>query len=281
MPSRTTERINFGKIKEIIAPPNLIELQTNSYREFLQADQPPSKRKNSGLQAVFTEVFPIESYDGKCVLDFHSYDIGEPKHDWLECLREGITYGAPLHVTFLLKEEKGTKEEKVFMGELPLMTPQGSFVINGAERVIVSQLHRSPGIAFESTQHPNGKTLHSFRIIPDRGSWYEAQFDTSDMLYVYLDRKKRRRKFLTTTFFRALNFLDDDKKKGTGSDADILKMFYEIEELSVKEAEKLEDIGNKVLIEDALDPDKNVVVARAFEPLSKAVVKQIAELGVN
>jgi DNA-directed RNA polymerase subunit beta len=124
--------------------------------------------------------------------------------------------------------------------------------------------------------------LHSFRIIPDRGSWYEAQFDTSDLLYVYLDRKKRRRKFLTTTFFRALNFLDtDDKKKGTGSDADILKMFYEIEELTVKEAEKLEDIGNKVLIEDAIDPDKGVVVARAFEPLSKAVVKQIAELGAN
>src|ERR1044071_451014 len=272
MPSRSTERINFGKIKEIIAPPNLIELQTNSYRDFLQADQPPKKRKNTGLQAVFTEVFPIESYDGKCVLDFDSYEIGEPKNDWLECLREGITYGAPLYVTFKLKEEKGTKEEKGFMGELTLMTPQGTFVINGAERVIVSQLHRSPGLAFEATQHANGKTLHSFRIIPDRGSWYEAQFDTSDMLYVYLDRKKRRRKFLTTTFFRAL---------GYGSDADILKLFYEIEELTVKEAEKLEDIQNKVLIEDAMDADKGIVVARAFEPLSKAVVKQIAELGVT
>src|SRR5436190_437664 len=272
MPSRSTERINFGKIKEIIAPPNLIELQTNSYKEFLQAEVPPSKRRNLGLQAVFTEVFPIESYDGKCVLDFHSYEIGEPKVDWLECLREGLTFGAPLYVTFLLKEEKGTKEEKVFMGELPLMTPQGTFVINGAERVIVSQLHRSPGLAFEATQHPNGKTLHSFRIIPDRGSWYEAQFDTSDLLYVYLDRKKRRRKFLTTTFFRAL---------GYGTDADILKLFYEIEDLSIKEAEKRDDLANKVLIEDAMDDEKGLVVARAFEPLSKAVVKQIAELGVN
>src|SRR5206468_554211 len=136
----------------------------------------------------------------------------------------------------------------------------------------VSQLHRSPGIAFEATQHANGKTLHSFRIIPDRGSWYEAQFDTSDMLYVYLDRKKRRRKFLTTTFFRAL---------GYGSDADILKLFYDIEELSIKAAENLEDIQNKVLIEDAIDPEKSIVVARAFEPLSKAVVKQIAELGTT
>jgi DNA-directed RNA polymerase beta subunit len=171
----------------------------------------PKKRrqKHAGLEAVFREVFPIESYDGKCMLDYDSYEIGEPKVDWLECLREGLTYGAPLYVTFLLKEEgKSAKEEKVFMGELPLMTPQGTFVINGAERVVVSQLHRSPGIAFEATQHPNGKMLHSFRVIPDRGSWYEAQFDTSDLLYVYLDRKKRRRKFLTTTFFRALSFLD-------------------------------------------------------------------------
>ena len=188
----------------------MIELQTNSYAEFLQADVSPKRRaKNAGLEAVFREVFPIESYDGKCMLDYDSYEIGEPKLDWLECLREGLTYGAPLYVTFLLKEEsKSAKEEKVFMGELPLMTPQGTFVINGAERVVVSQLHRSPGIAFEATQHPNGKTLHSFRVIPDRGSWYEAQFDTSDLLYVYLDRKKRRRKFLTTTFFRALSFLD-------------------------------------------------------------------------
>jgi DNA-directed RNA polymerase subunit beta len=289
MASRANERINFGKIKEPIAPPNLIELQTNSYKEFLQLDLSPSKRKNMGLQAVFTEVFPIESYDGKCVLDFDSYEIGDPKIDWLECLREGITYGAPLYVTFKLKEEKGAKEEKVFMGELPLMTPQGTFVINGAERVIVSQLHRSPGLAFEATQHANGKMLHSFRIIPDRGSWYEAQFDTSDMLYVYLDRKKRRRKFLTTTFFRALANFDstgkekdkDSGPKKTGSDAEILQMFYDIEELTVKEAEKLEDIQNKVLIEDAMDADKGIVVARAFEPLSKAVVKQIAELGVN
>src|SRR2546425_3575944 len=177
MPVRATERINFGKIKEVISPPNLIELQTNSYAEFLQLDTAPSRRKNIGLQAVFKEVFPIESYDCKCVLDFHSYEIGEPKSDWLDCLREGITYGAPLYVTFQLKEEKGTKEEKVFMGELPLMTPQGTFVINGAERVVVSQLHRSPGIAFERTIHINGKELFSFRIIPDRGSWVEVQFD--------------------------------------------------------------------------------------------------------
>jgi DNA-directed RNA polymerase subunit beta len=292
MPSRATERINFGKIKEIVAPPNMIELQTNSYTEFLQAASAPKKRQSqAGLEAVFQEVFPIESYDGKCKLAYDSYEVGEPKIDWLECLREGLTYGAPLYVTFKLMEEgKGAKEEKVFMGELPLMTPQGTFVINGAERVVVSQLHRSPGIAFEATQHPNGKLLHSFRVIPDRGSWYEAMFDTSDLLYVYLDRKKRRRKFLTTTFFRALSFLDveggigkgkDNGEKTRGSDEEILKLFYDIEELTVKEAEKLEGLTSRVLIQDAVDTEKSLVVARAFEPLSKAVIKQIAELGVT
>ena len=269
----------------------MIELQTNSYAEFLQAEISPSKRqKHIGLEAVFREVFPIRSYDEKIELDYISYEIGEPKVDWLECLREGTTYGAPLYVTFQLKEEKGVKEEKVFMGELPLMTPQGTFVINGAERVVVSQLHRSPGIAFEATQHPNGKMLHSFRVIPDRGSWYEAQFDTSDLLYVYLDRKKRRRKFLTTTFFRALSFLDHEDK-GTkskdnnglsrGTDEEILKLFYNMEDLSVKDAEKIEDLQNRVLVHDAVDQEKGLVVARAFEPLSKAVVKQIAELGIT
>jgi len=292
MPSRATERINFGKIKEIVAPPNMIELQTNSYKEFLQADAHGKRDKSTGLESVFNEVFPIESYDGKCKLKYKSYEIGEPKIDWLECLREGLTYGAPLYVTFLLEEEaKSAKEEKVFMGELPLMTPQGTFVINGAERVVVSQLHRSPGIAFEATQHPNGKLLHSFRVIPDRGSWYEAMFDTSDLLYVYLDRKKRRRKFLTTTFFRALSFLDveggfnskskDNGEKTRGTDEEILKLFYDIEELTVKEAEKLEGLTSRVLIQDAVDTEKSLVVARAFEPLSKAVVKQIAELGVT
>ncbi|MFN0068443.1 MAG: DNA-directed RNA polymerase subunit beta [Limisphaerales bacterium] len=290
MATRLSERINFGRIKEVTPPPNLIELQINSYEEFLQRDLAPSRRKNTGLQAVFTEVFPIESYDGKVVLKYHSYEIGQPKQDWLECLREGVTYGAPLHVTFHLEEEGTIKEEKVFMGELPLMTPQGTFVINGAERVIVSQLHRSPGIAFEENTHANGKKLHGFRIIPDRGSWFEAQFDTSDLLYVYLDRKKRRRKFLVTGFFRALYAIPEAKvgkpsdSKGpekAGLDREIVELFYEVKELTIKEADKIEEIQNFVLIEDILDLDRGVVVARAFEPLSKAVVRQIADLGSN
>ena len=157
--SERAERIHFGSIKEGIEPPNLIEVQLNSYVDFLQKDVPFNKRKNSGLQAVFREVFPIQSYDEKATLDFSHYEIGEPKLTALEAQREGQTYSAPLHVTFQLKEEKGTKEEKVYMGEIPLMTAQGTFVINGAERVVVSQLHRSPGIAFESSVHLNGKVL--------------------------------------------------------------------------------------------------------------------------
>src|SRR5882757_5969352 len=265
-----SERIYFGSIKEAIEPPNLIEVQANSYVDFLQKDVQYSKRRNQGLQAVFKEVFPIESYDEKAVLDFSHYDIGEPKLTPLEAQREGQTYSAPLHVTFQLREEKGTKEEKVYMGEIPLMTPQGTFVINGAERVVVSQLHRSPGICFESSLHLNGKVLFSFRIIPDRGSWVEVQFDTNDLLYVYLDRRKRRRKFLATTFLRAL---------GYGTDEDIIKLFYDVEKLKLSENLEEEEIATKVLIADVRDGE--ITVARAFEPLTKATIRQILTLGVK
>src|SRR6201987_1676402 len=265
-----SERIYFGKIKEAVEPPNLIEVQLNSYVEFLQKDVPPSKRKNVGLQAVFKEVFPIQSYDDKVVLDFASYDIGDPKMSALDCQREGQTFSAPLHVTFQLKDEKGTKEEKVYMGEIPLMTPQGTFVINGAERVGVSQLHRSPGIAFESSVHLNGKVLYSFRIIPDRGSWLEVQFDTNDLLYIYLDRRKRRRKFLATRFLRAI---------GYGSDEQIIKVFYPIEKLSLKATIAAEQLNTKVLIADVRDEE--ITVARAFEPLTKATIQQVLSLGIT
>ena len=138
------DRTNYGKLVDIVDPPDLIEIQTNSYKSFLQMGIPPSKRKHVGMQAVFREVFPIESYDGQYALDFAKYEITAPKMSAIECIREGQSYSAPLYLTFLLREGEETREEDVYMGELPLMTPQGSFVINGAERVIVSQLHRSP-----------------------------------------------------------------------------------------------------------------------------------------
>ena len=263
-----SQRINFGKIKEPVEPPNLIEIQLRSYEEFLQKDTAASKRRVMGLQAVFREVFPIESYDGKMTLDFSQYEIGEPKLTPIQAIREAETFSAPLYVTYELRDEAGAKQEKVYMGELPMMTTRGTFVINGAERVVVSQLHRSPGICFETTQHLNGRWLYGFRIIPDRGTWLEVQFDTNDLLYVYLDRRRRRRKFLATTLLRVVGYPTDE---------DILKLFYQIEELKIKENMPEETLASKVLFKDVLDGE--LIVARAYEPLTIGVIRQLIALG--
>ena len=137
------ERTNYGKLVDVIDPPDLIEIQTNSYRDFLQQDVAPASREQIGLQAVYNEVLPIDSYDGQFALDFAKYEIGEPKLSDVDCIREGQSFSAPLYLTFRLREGEEVREEDVYMGELPLMTAQGTFVINGAERVIVSQLHLS------------------------------------------------------------------------------------------------------------------------------------------
>ena len=264
----SAERLYFGEIKEVIEPPNLIEVQLESYKEFLQADLKPADRQPHGLQAVFSEVFPIESYDEKFTLNFVRYEVAEPKLSALESLRDGETFSAPLYVTFALKDEDGTKEERVYMGELPLMTRRGTFVINGAERVVVSQLHRSPGVCFETNLHLNGKVLHGFRIIPDRGSWLEVQFDTNDLLYVYLDRRRRRRKFLASTFLRAIGFPTDEA---------IIKEFYKVEKLKLSAKMNEEVLSTKIIFEDILDGE--VVVAKAYEPLTIGVVNQLIALG--
>jgi DNA-directed RNA polymerase subunit beta len=259
-----TERANFGKLREVIQPPNLIEIQITSYLDFLQKGVPEKQRKPQGLEAVFKEVFPIPSYDERLTLEYVSYNLGDPKNSELECLREGITYSVPLYVKLRLREEDFIKDEDIYMGEIPMVTERGAFIINGAERVVVSQLHRSPGIAFEVTPHPNGKPLHSFRIIPDRGTWLEVQFDNNDLLYVYLDRRRRRRKFLITTLLRSI---------GYSSDLDLLNLFYEIKDLKVSKAIDMENVSTLVLVEDAIDAQKGVVLARAFEPLTKAIVR--------
>ena len=262
------ERLYFGKFEEVIEPPNLIEVQSSSYDEFLQKEVPPSERSDTGLQAVFREVFPIRSYDEAIDLDFVSYDIENPKITSLDALRNSESYSAALYVTFRLKDETGNKKERVYMGELPMMTRRGTFIINGAERVIVSQLHRSPGICFEISQHLNGKLLHSFRIIPDRGSWLEVQFDTNDLLYVYLDRRRRRRKFLATTFLRVL---------GYPTDRDIVSHFYSIEHLVLNDKMDEGELGHKVPFEDVIDGE--MVVAKAYEPLTIGIVRQLLALG--
>jgi len=266
------ERINHGSIKEVIEPPFLIEIQTNSYKEFLQSGVDPIARKKYGLQSVFKEVFPIESYDGQCELDFAKYDIQPAKLSEVQCLAEGETYAAPLYVTFRLKDGEEVREEDIYMGEIPLMTETGSFIINGAERVIVSQLHRSPGICFENSVHANGSILYSFRIIPDRGSWIEVQFDTSDLLYIYLDRKRRRRKFLATTFLRTL---------GYGTDEEIIKLYYSTEKLKLRGAISEDKILNRVLKNDMVDMDSETIIARKYDPINEEMLEQIRVAGFN
>lgn len=267
-----SDRINFGKLKEVISPPNLIQIQSDSFKEFIQADVAPNKREHLGLEAVLREVFPIESYDGRCQLEYVSYRLSEPKLTEMECIREGVSYSISLYVKLRLKEEEAIKDEEIYMGEMPMITERGSFIINGAERVVVSQLHRSPGIAFEVAPHTSGKLLHSFRIIPDRGTWLETQFDQNDLLYVYLDRRRRRRKFLVTTLLRAM---------GYGSDYEILNFFYDITELKVKEALDMESVSRLVLVEDLVDAERGAVLARSFEPLTKTIVRSIESAGID
>ena len=263
------DRINFGRLTDVIELPDLIEIQTQSYRDFLQMDTPAAKRRDVGLQAVFKEVFPINSYYGNHVLDFVKYEISPPKEGPFKALKEGESWQASLRVLFRLKSGDEVEEEEVYMGEVPLITDQGTFVINGAERVIVSQLHRSPGICFESTTHANGTLLHSFRIIPDRGSWVEVLFDTSELLSIYFDRKKRRRKFLVTTFLRAL---------GYGTDEELLGLFYKFGKINVGKARgPFEDLVVKA---DVIDADSQTVLAKRFEPVTKDLLEQLKAAGI-
>src|SRR5262249_4377514 len=212
-------RRSFGKIKKIIEIPNLIEIQKRSYEEFLQADVASDQREEKGLQSVFKSVFPIKDFNETASLEFVSYELGTPKYDVEECHQRGMTYAAPIKVKIQLviwdvesgrRSIKNVKEQEVYFGEIPLMTGNGTFMVNGTERVIVSQLHRSPGVFFEHDKgrtHSTGKLLYSARIIPYRGSWIDFEFDPKDILYVRIDR---RRKFPATVLLRALGMTSED-----------------------------------------------------------------------
>ncbi|MDR3117556.1 MAG: DNA-directed RNA polymerase subunit beta [Puniceicoccales bacterium] len=267
------ERVDFRRLKEAIAAPNFIEIQTDSFREFLQRDVPADRRQNVGLQSVFLSSFPVESYDGRCRLEFVSYRIAEPRHSDMVCLREGMSYGAGLYVTLRLCEEGNSREEEVLFGELPIMTERGSFIVNGAERVVVSQLHRTSGVSFEESEHVSGKKLFAARIIPDRGTWIEMQFDPYDLVYVYLDRRRRRRKFLATTFLRAL---------GHGSDLDILELFYTVRTGTVDQLRSEgESLSHLILADDIIDAQQGIVLARAYETLTHTAIEDFARAGVE
>ncbi len=271
MLKKAPHRISFREKEEIIDLPNLIEIQLKSYKEFLQAEKMPHERENIGLQEVFNEIFPIKSYDEKTILEYISYNLGVPKYTPQECIRRGITYNVTLKVKFRLTDETGIKEEEVYMGTLPVMTENGTFIINGAERVIVSQLHRSPGISFESERHPKGVVIYSFRIIPYRGSWLEGAFDTNDMIHIYVDRKKRRRKILATGFIRTLGF---------STDADIIEEFFSTLRVKIKSEKDFPKLVGKILAEDVADQEAGNLFGKAGEKLTTAMLKRMLDSSV-
>ncbi len=219
--SRKRLRKFFGKNIEVAEMPNLIEVQRESYDQFLQMKEPAGGRANDGLQAVFKSVFPITDFSGQAMLEFVRYEFEQPKFDVDECQQRGMTYAAPLKVTLRLivfeidpdtqsKSVKDIKEQDVYMGDMPLMTANGTFVVNGTERVIVSQMHRSPGVFFDHDKgktHSSGKLLFAARIIPYRGSWLDFEFDAKDIIYARIDR---RRKLPITTLLYALG-LDSEE----------------------------------------------------------------------
>jgi len=245
------ERVNFGKLREVLEIPDLIGSQIDSYKTFLQMDTDPKQRKNQGLQEVFNEVFPMEGFDKQMVLEFVAYYITPPKKDVVDCIKDGLSYNASLSVEFNLKVKDAVINEIVPLSEIPMMTDRGTFIINGAERVIISQLHRSPGICFEKTRHSSGRSLYSYRIIPDRGSWMEVQFDINDLIYIYLDRQRRRRKFLISTFLRAIGF---------DTNRDMLGAAYEIKTMTPAQLAKRPDVSVYYTIEPVYSPDGALLI---------------------
>ena len=279
------KRHSFSKIPTIVKYPNLLELQLKSFREFLQADIPPDKREERGLQAVFKSIFPVVDNRENFILDFVEYYIDKPKYSVKECKERGLSFAVPLKAKLRLsiKDPTGetddyteTIEQDVYLGNMPYMTDRGTFVINGAERVIVNQLHRAPGVFFDESIHPNGTKIFSARIIPFRGSWVEFMTDINDYLHVYIDRKK---KFFVTSFLRALGF---------GTDVEILELFNLIEEVNLSKTDTLNLVGRRtvqdivnektgeVLVESGTIIDEDLV-----EALKSAKIKKIKLAQVN
>ena len=278
-------RRSFGKIKKIIDIPNLIEIQKRSYDEFLQADASSEERTDVGLQGVFKSVFPIKDFNENASLEFVSYELGTPKYDVDECHQRGMTFAAPIKVKIQLviwdvegghRSIKNVKEQEVYFGEIPLMTPNGTFMINGTERVIVSQLHRSPGVFFEHDKgktHSTGKLLYSARIIPYRGSWIDFEFDPRDVLYVRIDR---RRKFPATVLLRALGMTTED----------LLNYYYKKDVLILdgkqlaKQFKPDQLLGSRVSRE-VKDPKSGEVLAREGRKFNRAVVRQMEQAKIE
>ncbi|MCP5477929.1 MAG: DNA-directed RNA polymerase subunit beta, partial [Rhodanobacteraceae bacterium] len=277
-------RKDFGKRSSIVDVPYLLAIQVDSYKEFLQLDVKPEQRRDRGLHAALKSVFPISSYSGSAALEYVSYRLGEPPFDERECRNRGMSYGAPLRVTVRLviydkennnKTVKYVKEQEVYMGELPLMTENGTFIVNGTERVIVSQLHRSPGVFFDHDRgktHSSGKLLYSARIIPYRGSWLDFEFDPKDALFTRIDR---RRKLPVTILLRALGFGNEE----------MLQHFYEFNSFNLldKEGAELELVAER-LRGETLNFDLaagNKVIVEAGKRITARHVKLLEQAGID
>ena len=259
---KSSKRIDFSKLKNLIEYPDFLDVQLQSYKDFFQLETPPEKRDNEGLFKVFKENFPISDSRENFVLEFIDYTVDPPKYSVRECIDRGLTYSLPLKAKLRLicndedNDDFETIEQEVFLGNIPYMTGKGSFVINGAERVIVSQLHRSPGVFFAQSKHTNGTPLYSARIIPFRGSWIEFATDVNNVMYAYIDRKK---KFPITTLLRAI---------GYGSDKDILDIFQLSEEVEANKTNLKKALGRKLAarvlkswVEDFVDEDTGEVIS--------------------
>jgi DNA-directed RNA polymerase subunit beta len=281
-------RKSFGKIFKIIDIPNLIQMQKESYDLFLQKDVPPESRVERGLQEVFKSVFPIEDFSGTASLEFVQFSFGEVKYEVDECLARGMTYEAPVKIVVRLvvydvdkeantRSIRDIKEQEIYFGTLPLMTDNGTFIVNGTERVIVSQLHRSPGIFLDHDRgktHSSGKILYSARIIPLRGSWLDLEFDPKDILYIRIDR---RRKFPVTVLLKALGY----------STEELLNYFYPSERIHFGPGELSEkDLNPEILFgsrapEDVLHPQTGEVLIRKNRKLGKQALRRMQDIGIT
>jgi len=270
-------RESFGKIADATEMPNLLDVQIVSYNEFLQPHVASDKRAMQGLHKIFTEIFPVTDVHENYSLDYVGYHLGPTRYSIDDCRERNMSFAAPLKVTMRLVSREGEGEEKavkdimeqdVYLGELPLVTEWGTFIINGAERVVVSQLHRSPGVFFDTSTHPNGKTLFSARIIPYRGSWVEFAMDINDIMYAYIDSK---RKLPVTMLLRAI---------GYSTDEEIIELFYKTARLALR-GKTAEDVEGVHTAETILDKETGEVAYPAGELLTEAVLDKLSEMGVK
>ncbi|KAF0214585.1 MAG: DNA-directed RNA polymerase subunit, partial [Geobacteraceae bacterium] len=285
--SSLIERKDFSKIPRHLEIPDLIEIQKRSYDCFLQMETETDQREDRGLQAALTSVFPIADYNSTALLEFANYSLGTPKYDVRECMEQGMSYAAPLKIRVRLvvldKEDKSptkrvldVREQEVYIGELPLMTDRGTFIINGTERVVVSQLHRSPGAFFthdKGRTHASGKILFSARIIPYRGSWLDFEFDIKDILYIRIDR---RRKMPATILLKAFGYTSDD----------LLRMYYPVEEIHVQKGKLWRKLDPEIhhglrAPHDMIEKGGKEPVVREGAKLTKGTINRLKAAGMK